>query len=1046
MKTQYSRRELYALGEPLGESSTRTEVGRRVYGGGGGGGAAPTPTSPNTAPAPFSSTSPAAAPAPSSLNPMTQTDAQQGVAGYAQPYVNTMLGATMQNLFDYDQYGNATGMRQYTPYSYNPADYVAGFSPLQQQAQYEMSGLQDPYQTQQASRYANQAIRGLMNQQYNPQTGGYMSVQGSQADAAQLGNAPTMQAAQFQGPAALQAQNVAAERVNAPQLQALSMQAAKDVGSQDFTQPGTAASYMNPYTQNVVDIQKREAQRQAGIAGTQRGAQAARAGAFGGSRQAIENAEAQRNLATQMGDIQAQGQNAAYQNAMQQFNADQARQLQANLANQGNQQQANLQNLSAGLQTQGLGAQTGLQAQQLNQATGLQALLANQQAGLTAGQANQNMAYNTAAQNAQLAQQAGLANQALAGQYGLQQGQFGQAANLQNAQLAQQANIANQNARQQAQQLAAQQQQFGANFGQQGLQSALSGANTLGGLGTSSLNNQLARLNAQQATGLTQQQQQQNMINQAVQNYNTAQQYPMTQLGQMKNMLSGLPISTTSTQGYQAAPTNLQNLMALGMGGYGISQLMGGGGGGAGGGGGISGLLNQGAGLIGQGWDAVKGYLPFNEGGPVRGYKQGGVTSEENVASIANFLPTQQLPRSLQMAQGRGDVDAETALQKEMAERASIQRGLGGAFNQLPQGAQQNVIRAASGGIIAFNGDEDENDPQTGQMVSDNSPSPGNPKLQGLYGDKLLKLVNRMETETGPKLMTPGEVSAAEQAEFNRMQKFAGPSPYGDMRKRLTEDEAARGETLQQGKGLAALQAMQGMLQPGGAMRGLGAAGSAFASSYGDALKADKAEKRYIGQMQFNLADAERKERMGLTKEARASVTAAEQAKLNAYKAGVLRDQAMGNILGKGMQATRPVGGAGAAKTPKLNEQLAAAEIAFERDPSDANLKNVTALRRAVSQTKTSDVGTTKADLTREGIISQENAKVQAAMKSFKYDPAYLEAKQAGPEEADRVWNEELARQRQLFGRSGPAVSNPPPVNNNSGNNMPPPPPGFVPR
>ena len=37
MKTSYSRRELYALGEPLGESATRLDAGRRVYGGGGGG-------------------------------------------------------------------------------------------------------------------------------------------------------------------------------------------------------------------------------------------------------------------------------------------------------------------------------------------------------------------------------------------------------------------------------------------------------------------------------------------------------------------------------------------------------------------------------------------------------------------------------------------------------------------------------------------------------------------------------------------------------------------------------------------------------------------------------------------------------------------------------------------------------------------------------------------------------------------------------------------------------------------------------------------------
>lgn len=37
MKTHFSRRELYAFGEPLGDSATYVSAGRRVYGGGGGG-------------------------------------------------------------------------------------------------------------------------------------------------------------------------------------------------------------------------------------------------------------------------------------------------------------------------------------------------------------------------------------------------------------------------------------------------------------------------------------------------------------------------------------------------------------------------------------------------------------------------------------------------------------------------------------------------------------------------------------------------------------------------------------------------------------------------------------------------------------------------------------------------------------------------------------------------------------------------------------------------------------------------------------------------
>ena len=90
------------------------------------------------------------------------------------------------------------------------------------------------------------------------------------------------------------------------------------------TDPGSMQAYMSPYMQNVVDIQQREAARQAGIAGTQRGGQAVRAGAFGGSRQAIMEAEAGRNLQQQLGDIQGRGLQSAYEQARQaqQFQAD----------------------------------------------------------------------------------------------------------------------------------------------------------------------------------------------------------------------------------------------------------------------------------------------------------------------------------------------------------------------------------------------------------------------------------------------------------------------------------------------------------------------------------------------------------------------------------------------------------------------------------------------------------------------------------------------------------------------------------------------------
>ena len=86
----------------------------------------------------------------------------------------------------------------------------------------------------------------------------------------------------------------------------------------DFQQPdmftGQAVqNYMSPYMQNVVDVQKQQAQLDFDRQQAGRDASAVQAGAFGGSRQAVGDYLAQEGLSRQMGDIQASGQQQAYQ-------------------------------------------------------------------------------------------------------------------------------------------------------------------------------------------------------------------------------------------------------------------------------------------------------------------------------------------------------------------------------------------------------------------------------------------------------------------------------------------------------------------------------------------------------------------------------------------------------------------------------------------------------------------------------------------------------------------------------------------------------------
>lgn len=84
------------------------------------------------------------------------------------------------------------------------------------------------------------------------------------------------------------------------------------------------AKYADPYFQQVTDIEKREATRSADIRKKQAGLTAAGIGSLGGYREAIVQSEIERNLAQQVGDIQARGSQAAFSQAKQAFEADRA--------------------------------------------------------------------------------------------------------------------------------------------------------------------------------------------------------------------------------------------------------------------------------------------------------------------------------------------------------------------------------------------------------------------------------------------------------------------------------------------------------------------------------------------------------------------------------------------------------------------------------------------------------------------------------------------------------------------------------------------------
>jgi hypothetical protein len=148
-------------------------------------------------------------------------------------------------------------------------------------------------------------------------------------------------------------------------------------------------SYMDLFNQASLNPQLEEAKRQAKIAQLANDAQAVKAGAFGGSGAALMKAENQRNLGTTLANITGTGYKSAYDSAMQQFNADQNRQLQVQQANEASRQFGAGQGMTAAQQAAQYGQLAQAQTAQQDQFTanyGLDALKSQLAAAQSQGQ------------------------------------------------------------------------------------------------------------------------------------------------------------------------------------------------------------------------------------------------------------------------------------------------------------------------------------------------------------------------------------------------------------------------------------------------------------------------------------------------------------------------------------------------------------------------------------------------------------------------------------------------------------------------------------
>jgi len=367
-----------------------------------------------------------------------QTGTSSSLSPWAGPYVTEMLGK-----------GWALSDMPYQSYT---GQLTAGPSNLQNQAFQGLASLTTPASIGQAASTAGDIASKSMGLNYSPTSfsSGYT------------------------------APNQYATGVFDPGYKAPETYAAANITTDQFT-PQQAQQYMSPYLQSALNPQIAEARREAEIQRVLDAGRLTKAGAYGGSRQAIMESEAARNLMSNLANITGKGYQTAYEQAQQAFTTDQARALEAQRAAEQSRQFGYGQQMTAA----DLAARYGLDAQR-------------------AAEESRQFGYG---------QQMTAAD--LAARYGLD-----------------------------AQRAAEQSKQFGADYGLRGLQNALQAATAQGQLGVSQSEADRRNIEAQMAGGATQRDITQQGLAADYAQFAEQRDFPYKQTQYMQSLLQGLPIET----------------------------------------------------------------------------------------------------------------------------------------------------------------------------------------------------------------------------------------------------------------------------------------------------------------------------------------------------------------------------------------------------------------------------------------------------------------------------------------------------------------------
>jgi len=306
--------------------------------------------------------------------------------------------------------------------------------------------------------------------------------------------------------------------------------------TQQFTGE-TVQQYMSPYMQSVVEAQQRDARQQFQEQSAGRRAQAVQAGAFGGSRQAVQEAIAERDLLDRLSDIQSVGSQEAFQQAAQQFGADRA----AGFARQ--QAQAGELARTQGMSREEAARVQAARAAELARAQGIDV----SEAGRVEAARAQEIARLDAARAAEQAR--------------VEAARAGELGRVESADAAERARV---EAAQSAENRAARQEQL------QALGFSSEQAQQLVGLGETERATGIQGSQLLETIGKSQLAREQEALDMAYQDFIRQQAYPEQQLQMYSSILRGVPVQPGITTTAYAPYNPLQQALGAGLGAIGL--------------------------------------------------------------------------------------------------------------------------------------------------------------------------------------------------------------------------------------------------------------------------------------------------------------------------------------------------------------------------------------------------------------------------------------------------------------------------------------------